>query len=226
MNQRNQPFVKKGRLWLAALLLLAIGCAKGPDGTIAKHIEKITEIVEDGTDEPSEAIDELRSYVRDNLPEIMRAYGDALVALDKCEDSDCLDELIEEWGETLAEPLEALQEAGEAFEEAVDDNPAAVMAAFAEMAEMAENVEPLLEMFENLESSMTPKSVCERAADHLLGCLESACEGRGDEGVCGNLDGMREGLREESADCTSDMEDDASEFLDKSCAELTEMFGL
>ena len=62
------------------------------------------------------------------------------------------------------------------------------------------------------------KNVCQKAADHMKGCMESYCE-EAEEGdpICAALESADAG---EAPECTSEMEAAAQTMLDKSCDDL------
>lgn len=208
---------------VVALMMLATACSKGPEDTIANHMEKITGLLEDGTDDPVDAVEDLLDYVTDNLPELMRAYGEALVAVDQCEDDDCLDELVEDWEDALKEPLDEAQAAAEAFQEALEEDDEAGMAIMLMMMSKASMFEPFMDIAEELESSMEPPrrgNVCQQAIDHFFECADDHCAANPESPICGGLEDMRVDAQEELADCDEDDEEDAQEMLDQSCDAL------
>ena len=110
---------------LAPLLLLLTavavsGCSRSPENKIAGHIEDLTELMKDNEEEPAEGIEEIRSYLQDNLPDLMEAVGEGLQALDECDDNECRDEEVESWVEALEEPLNTLAETAKEFAEAIE----------------------------------------------------------------------------------------------------------
>lgn len=149
MNKRTNHLTIPPALWLLCALLavsISFGCGKSPAKTLKGQIEDLTEIFEDNEDDPVEGIEELRSYMHDNLPDAMEAVGIALQQIVECDDDDCREELAEDWQEDLEEVLEDFQSAAQAFAEAVEDDDDAEEA----MEEIAERYEAVFESLEGI----------------------------------------------------------------------------
>ena len=95
-------------------LLLGSGCGS-PEKKLKGNIEDMTEILKDNADSPKEGAEELRSYVRSNLPKMMKAVGEAVVELDKIEDGKERAARLEEMQKELEDPIKEFMKAGEAF---------------------------------------------------------------------------------------------------------------
>lgn len=62
------------------------------------------------------------------------------------------------------------------------------------------------------------KNVCEKAADHMKGCVEEYCaEAEEGDPICEAMQGETQG---EMPECTAEVESQAQAMLDKSCDEL------
>lgn len=99
---------------LAAALVVSTGCKKG-DAKLVGHMEDLTEIMTDNEDSPADGIEELRSYMRSNLPDMASAVAEIVVEIDEIDDAGEKAERAEEVMENLKEAAEALEEAGEDF---------------------------------------------------------------------------------------------------------------
>lgn len=74
-----------------------------PQERLAKHLEKLAELLGEHEDEPSEAISALREYGQEHLPDITQASLELVVELDRIEDPG-------ERGERALEHLAVIQE--------------------------------------------------------------------------------------------------------------------
>lgn len=99
-------------------LLLVAGCSK-PEEKVAKHLENIAEIMDDHKDKPKKGIEELREYVRDNLPAMAEAAAEAVVELDKIEDDKERVKRAEEMLKALEKPVKKVKESSGKFQEKV-----------------------------------------------------------------------------------------------------------
>ena len=106
---------------LVAGLLLSTGCGSADD-KLASHVEDLTEIMTDGTEEPAEAVEDLHEFMRDNGPEMAKLVLEMIVELDEIEDGAERAERAKEMVETLEEPMKELAKAAEKFGDAAGDN--------------------------------------------------------------------------------------------------------
>jgi len=111
---------------LMGLLVLASACGGGkPEEQLAKHMNKIADIMENHTESPEDGVKELESYVQSNGPEMAEQMGKLIVEIDKMEDEEAMKTRIEEITKTLKEPMERMQKVGPSFEKAMKGDDAA-----------------------------------------------------------------------------------------------------
>ena len=109
-----------GRLVSVSALALALcaGCGK-PEDKLAKTADDLTSLLEASASNPKEGIDKVRDFVRDNLPSIAEAWAEALVELDKIENTAKREARAKEMIATLATSLGPLRLAAFKFSDAV-----------------------------------------------------------------------------------------------------------
>jgi len=113
----RERFQKHG-LFLAVLLAVALvssACSKKPEVELAHHLDAVADILEAKEDDPIAAFDELDKYLRKNLPEIARLYGELAVELDELEDKGERKDRLEEMLTALEAPAKRLNKAGMAL---------------------------------------------------------------------------------------------------------------
>ena len=107
---------------LLVVLLCMLSACSNPAKDLAGHIEAATEIIDDNMDDPETAVDELREYMRTNLPSAMAALGEMFKTLHEADGRAERRELIEEWAEVLYEPVAAFEEVADEFDDELRDD--------------------------------------------------------------------------------------------------------
>jgi len=88
--------------------LVAVGCSKKPEDALLKHMEKMEKIMDSNMEKPKKGVEELRSYMQSNLPEMLEIVGKAMVELDKIDDKGKREERAKEM-------MKALEKGSESF---------------------------------------------------------------------------------------------------------------
>lgn len=134
----------KFRFLILSLLLafaLTLGACGKPENKIGGHLEKMTEIMNDNMDSPADGINELRTYLHKNLPDMAEQVGKIVVELEGMEKEEDIKERLTQIKENTKESMKAFGEAANKFEEKVKGNPDAAK----KLGELAEKWMPLAE---------------------------------------------------------------------------------
>ena len=72
------------------------------------------------------------------------------------------------------------------------------------------------------------KNVCDKAVDHMVGCIDDFCGENEDNPLCEEeaLNEMKEELSGTEMECTEEAKEEAQQMLDSSCEEFTAIFAL
>lgn len=127
--------------------------ASDPAENLAGHIETAAALLDDNRDDPEQAVEALRVYGRDALPDAMESVGVMLQELHAAKRASQRRRLVEGWTERLQKPIDEFTEAWDGLEEALrdDDN------AQAELAELEQNWEEFGRRAEQALSSHVPE---------------------------------------------------------------------
>ena len=124
------------------LLFMVTSCAK-PEEKLADHASNINEIMEDNMDSPKDGVDDLRDYLRSNLPEMLELAGKLSSEFMAIEDEDGRKERTEEVQKMIEEQEKKLSETGmKFFGKVMEDKDAAK-----HVGEIAESYEKMEEVF-------------------------------------------------------------------------------
>ena len=119
---KKNSFILKTFILLLSISLGFLVACSGPEDQLADKMEDLTSILEDNMDSPDEGVKDVRKFLINETPEIMRLIGEIAVELDKIEDADERAERLEEIIKTLEEPGKKLAEIGEKFGDKAKDN--------------------------------------------------------------------------------------------------------
>jgi DNA repair ATPase RecN len=106
------------RLLLFATLLFGValvGCG-GPEDQIVGHIESINDILEDNLDDPADGVEEVESYLIENLGDIASAASELLVELYEIDDEGDAKERLQEIKDTVEEAMNEFKKTAMKFD--------------------------------------------------------------------------------------------------------------
>ena len=127
------------------LLFMVANCAK-PEDKLADHADNINEIMEDNMDSPKDGVDDLRDYLRSNLPEMLELVGKLNAEFMEIDDDDERKERTEALAKLLEEKQKTLTETGmKFFGKVMEDEEAAKHVG--EIAESYAKMEKVMKKF-------------------------------------------------------------------------------
>lgn len=96
-----------------------------PDERLAKHLEKLCRIAEDGVDDPEAGVRKMMRYHGDHGPDMLEDFGDTLVLIERIDDDDEHDRRARRARDRIHAPLLACAETWDDFAQAVESDPEA-----------------------------------------------------------------------------------------------------
>ncbi len=168
-------------LVIAVAVNLALGCMK-PEETLKEHAEAVSKLLDEHKDRPKEGLDKVRTYLRDNLGQILEAIAKVAVEIDASETPARRAERIMALRVAIEVPFTALTASIRAFEKSAGkDRDAKIW-----VKKLAETYEGMARRFGGLAASNVFLSRSDRTAIRLagemsdkvcacrdLGCIES-----------------------------------------------------
>lgn len=108
----------------------ACGACRGtvkqePDVRLARHLQNLCTVAEDGAIEPRTGVRKLMKYYGDHGPDMLEAFGATLVTIERIHDDDAHDARARLARDRIQKPLLDCAETWEKFADAVENDPEA-----------------------------------------------------------------------------------------------------